>query len=1192
MLEGSAEHGGAALFVLVEGAAGTPRETTQLVSELGEVLQAVRPGWRVKQLVIGEPGAGAAPGEAGQGRAHVDSALALMQRELGELSSEALAAVLVVLVGRLEGAGEQLALVGRGGELLLLREVSATVRGWGGARHVLALAGWSSRASEGEEAALGEACARALAVDEAAQLVAVGLGSHAPRMLIGLRDAVGGAAVDPSTGTVTLASLTAELLRVAPGVVVRGAHDAATLLAPSGLAGAWDPRLSRLAGNLQAMTSTQSASWSVALPPAAHASPPPSATASSAAASSVAPARPAEPEDLTGQVLPGQFRVDALFARGGFGAVYRARQLSVNRDVAVKVLHQAVDPSSPSGRLFVHEIQSVGRIDHPNVVKIHQADITAGGRLFFAMELLEGKTLAQLLEEEGALAPARAVELTRQLLAGLGAAHEEGLVHADVKPANVLVVTTRRGAARAVLVDFGLARLRPAEGAARSLGGTPAFMAPEQLRKGRVDARSDLFSAALVLAYALTGWRRRTADELVPPLAELSASLSEELAATLRRALELEPAKRFQSAAELSEALAAALLGRAPSPQVAAASSEERASPFGPAPLTERDGHRFFGRDRELAALWEHVFYRRVVMVTGRAGAGKTSLVRAGLLPRLAAQGARIVVGQGAAGKAAIEAALGDGASAARLLLVLDEPEPLDALDVLDALAGLVAAVRAHPSAALVLCVDDRQAAALSARDAELAVVRLGPLGREEARASMFGLLVERRLTIEPALLGRVLDELVQHGDGGVLPAQLQRVGLALYHALPAGDATLTLASYERLGGCAAILGEAPPALSPSSSSTAADVVQPRRGNRRALAVGVLVAALGVVVALLVARRIAAGDSSQVIVGGSGTVLFGMLEPLQSFLEEKSGLSVPVRSQFDLGSNGGLRSLRSREIDAAALSARLDRAVPDEIRADGRIMVEVPVGVDETALFVHRDNPLRRIDVNAIRGHLCCGVGQVRPPLSWKQLGAVAPPLAETPVRWVAFGRTSPPVPRDSSSATLLLADEWLCETKQLCASSHRDDESADEIVPRLVTDATVLALSTRSFATAQVVPLIIFDSKNGSRLDGRKVLWLYLALPWREPIPGRLCRFLDAMLDPSVAERLARERKAEALPDALRRLQRLALGLDDGTCSTRPVGERANAEELREGLLRSPIAETVEVHARWVLEPRAPQKP
>ncbi|HLL22051.1 MAG TPA: serine/threonine-protein kinase, partial [Kofleriaceae bacterium] len=262
-----------------------------------------------------------------------------------------------------------------------------------------------------------------------------------------------GDALDPRTGTVTMASLADHLAHV-DGIAMQASTASETIAQPPPLAGFWDVRRSQLANR--------------------------------------AAKKPSD-DDLTGAVLPGRFRLDRLVARGTFGAVYLARQLAVERDVAVKVLHADIDPSSDDGRLFVHEIRSVGRIDHTNVVRIHQADITHDGRLFFAMEHLDGEDL-QSLGAKGPLPRDQVLELGRQLLDGLAAAHDAGLVHADVKPANAILVpetASRRGVPRAggdrlVLVDFGLSRLRAPDKPTASAGGTPAYMAPEQLREGRV----------------------------------------------------------------------------------------------------------------------------------------------------------------------------------------------------------------------------------------------------------------------------------------------------------------------------------------------------------------------------------------------------------------------------------------------------------------------------------------------------------------------------------------------------------------------------------------------------------------------------------------------------------------------------------------------------------------------------------
>ncbi|MBC7976686.1 MAG: protein kinase, partial [Myxococcales bacterium] len=726
-------------------------------------------------------------------------------------------------------------------------------------------------------------------------LVAVGAGAAAVSLLDALGDALAGGASDPTTGTITLRSLGEELARRVPDAVIQRSSASNVLLEPPPLTGASDPRLMR--HSLLATERGSDAGWQI------------------------------EPDDLTGVVLPGRVRIDARIARGGFGAIYRARQLAVERDVAVKVLHTDVDPGSPSGRLFVQEIQSVGRIDHPNVVRIFQADVTRGGRLFFAMELLAGRDLEQAIREEGVMSVGRALALTAQLLAGLGAAHDAGLVHADIKPANALLVARRDGE-RVVLVDFGLARLRSEDQPARSVGGTPAYMAPEQLEDGQVDARSDVFSAALVLVTLLTGWRRRSRDELVPPLDDLPPGA---LRDTVRRALAIDPAERFQTASALAAALAAIDV---PTEQT-------------------RSGSRLGTRTR----------------------------------------------------------------------------------------AWIAAAVL-------------------------VALVAGGTLWRSSRSA----------------------------------------------------PSTWT-----------------PPTVR---------------------------------------------------VGGSGTILYGMLEPSLALLERWSATSLPILATYDLGSGGAMRTLQAGEIDLAALSARFTRPVPSGLRDAGKLLVEVAVGHDETSLFVRRENPIRTLDITQVREHLCCARGEAFRATTWAALGLTGP-LASRPVTWTVFGRDGGPAPNDSTSSTLLQADTWLCDPQQLCGSSVPVDVSADEVLTRLVPDSDVLALSSRGFATASVAPIVIVDRARGKRLDGRKALWLYFAVTRDAPTPPRVCRFLDAVLDGRFAGALAAVGKAQGLPDLLRRQQRAALGLDDGSCAWRPIVTLVPVSAIEAGIVRSPIAAAVEIRQRWIDEPR-----
>lgn len=781
------------------------------LGQIGEALLATGSAWQIRRL-------------ASTGAARYAPDRGALKQHLDELSNQPVRAAVVVLLGTIMSIGDEPVLV-TGDRAREYPEDATLPLHWirdrlyaARAKHLVAVVSARS-AGAGDPVAWLDA----LGTHRAPHLVAVAPSEGDAHPIIeALLTGLCGDALDPRTGTVTMASLSAFLGGHA-GAAVQGADTSETLAQPPPLAGLWDVRRSQLS-----MRATR-------------------------------PRMAGDSEDLIGTVLPGQFRIDAFVARGTFGTVYRARQLSVDRDVAVKVLHAEIDPGSDDGRLFVHEIRSVGRIEHANVVRIYQADIAQDGRLFFAMQLLDGRDL-QEVGGEGPLPRARAVEFVRQLLAGLGAAHDAGLVHADVKPANAIVVE-RDGVERVVLVDFGLARLRTPDRPAESAGGTPAYMAPEQMHLGRVDARSDLFSAALVLVYLLTGWRRPNAFTSTPSFDIIT---DPDLRVVLERALDHDPARRYATARELSSALTGAAPPPAPEPPL---------TPLAPfrhlAPLTEADRGRLYGREADLAAITQHALYRRSVIYTAPSGTGKTSMLRAGLVPRLEALGVPVVYwrcrpdcaaalataiwpdaasladaitvrardleapGAGAAPTPTITPTISPTIAAAiaswhrqhgrKLVLILDQVEAaLGDDDFVRDVLGF-AGWPADADVAVVLSIREDHLARLLARaqpiEPGIPVVRLPPLGPEGARSAIIAPLTEARLAIEPDLLDALLADLQraaaaigpEMGWGtapAVFPPHLQLACSALYEALDPGNATLMLAHYKRLGGFDAIVGE------------------------------------------------------------------------------------------------------------------------------------------------------------------------------------------------------------------------------------------------------------------------------------------------------------------------------------------------------------------------------------------------
>jgi serine/threonine-protein kinase len=265
-----------------------------------------------------------------------------------------------------------------------------------------------------------------------------------------------------------------------------------------------------------------------------------------------------------GRELAG-YRIDALIGGGGMGIVYRGTDLRIGRTVAIKLIaaERAADPIIR--RRFEREARLMAALDHPNVLPVYAAG-EQGGSLFLVMRHVDGTDLAAVLRAHGRLAPARATRIVDQVAQALDAIHVAGLVHRDVKPANVLLAGEQ-----VYLGDFGLGRaVDGASGLTDSNEwlGTADFCSPEQLRGERTDARSDVYALGCVLHTALTGvppFHRATAEATMlahlgdePPAASATVGVSPSFDRVLRRALAKRPADRYASAGELGRAACAA----------------------------------------------------------------------------------------------------------------------------------------------------------------------------------------------------------------------------------------------------------------------------------------------------------------------------------------------------------------------------------------------------------------------------------------------------------------------------------------------------------------------------------------------------------------------------------------------------------------------------------------------------------
>ena len=290
---------------------------------------------------------------------------------------------------------------------------------------------------------------------------------------------------------------------------------------------------------------------------------------------------------VPGTVLAGRYRIVGLLGRGGMGEVYRADDLKLEQPVALKFLPHGLDSDGERLARFYREVRVARHVSHAAVCRVYDV-AEAEGHFFISMELVDGENLASLLRRIGRLPPDKALEIARQLCAGLAAAHEKGVLHRDLKPANVML----DGQGNVRITDFGLAGLAESLRHDDVRSGTPSYMSPEQLQGREVTVRSDIYSLGLVLYELYTGRRafegkslaeytRKHRDERPLEPSALVAGLDPAVERAILSCLEKEPKRRPSSphvvAAMLTgrDPLEAALAaGETPSPEVVAAAGE------------------------------------------------------------------------------------------------------------------------------------------------------------------------------------------------------------------------------------------------------------------------------------------------------------------------------------------------------------------------------------------------------------------------------------------------------------------------------------------------------------------------------------------------------------------------------------------------------------------------------------------
>jgi predicted Ser/Thr protein kinase len=290
---------------------------------------------------------------------------------------------------------------------------------------------------------------------------------------------------------------------------------------------------------------------------------------------------------VPGTLLGGRYRIIGLLGRGGMGEVYRATDLALGQSVALKFLPEEASHNQRLLERFHGEVRVARQVSHPNVCRVYDIG-EAEGMPFISMEYVDGEDLASLLLRIGRLPADKALETARKLCAGLAAAHDRGIIHRDLKPQNIMM--NKRG--DVVIMDFGLAAIADHLAGAEVRNGTPAYMAPEQLRGAEVTPKSDIYSLGLVLYELFTGKRPFEANSVqallqqqesahLTSMTSIAADIDPAVEKAIRRCLDPDPAKRPASVLSVAAALpggdplaAALAAGETPSPELVASAGK------------------------------------------------------------------------------------------------------------------------------------------------------------------------------------------------------------------------------------------------------------------------------------------------------------------------------------------------------------------------------------------------------------------------------------------------------------------------------------------------------------------------------------------------------------------------------------------------------------------------------------------